>query len=119
MQTSKLNHEIRRQRALQRLGSDNPRCFRCGINNPHCLELHHIAGQAYDGRTVIACRNCHRALSDAQRDHPEHMADVPSILETIGRFLLGIADLFMLLIDGLREYGHLLIDYARAEVAKV
>ena len=117
MKNPKLSQEIRRQQALQRLGCDNPRCYRCGESDPHCLERHHIAGQAYDDRTMIACRNCHRKLSDLQRDHPARIDEAPSLHERIGHFLLGLADLFLVLIDMLQEFGNLLIGYAQSQSA--
>ena len=108
--------ERRRLRALERLGPDRPRCH-CGEDNPHCLEQHHIAGRAYNDETVIVCRNCHRKLSDRQKDHPKGTGTAPDPLECIGRFLLGLADLFELLIAKLREFGTDLIARARAAVA--
>jgi hypothetical protein len=73
------------------------------------LERHHIAGQAFDDETVIRCRNCHRKLSDLQKEHPGQKTSPPDLLERIGHFMLGIADLFELLIETLREFGHALI----------
>ncbi len=113
MKNTTLDREVRRQRALQRLDSSDPRCARCGENDPHCLERHHIAGRAYDDRTTIVCRNCHRKLSDLQCDHPAQIGDAPSIHEQIGHFLLGLADLFTILIDMCRQFGNLLIAYAK------
>ena len=67
MNNHELNLERRRQRALERLGTNTPRCVVCGFDNPLALELHHIAGRAYDDELVPVCRNCHTArLSDAQ-----------------------------------------------------
>ena len=103
--------EARRQRALERLGTDNPRCS-CGENNPHCLERHHIAGRAYGNETVIRCRTCHRKLSDLQKDHPERIGAPPDPLECIAHFLFGIADLFELLIVTLRKFAQVLIEQA-------
>ena len=48
MDQLELNRERRRQRALERLGTNNPRCPFCGFDNPLALELHHIAGEAFD-----------------------------------------------------------------------
>jgi hypothetical protein len=108
--------ERRGLRALERLGTDKPRCH-CGEDNPHCLERHHIAGQAYGDDTVIVCRNCHRKLSDRQKDHQEKTDPAPDLLERIGQFLLGVADLFELLIVKLREFGADLIARAKAQIA--
>jgi hypothetical protein len=107
--------EKRKLRAQERLGTDNPRCCICPEDNPHCLERHHIAGQAYGSDTIIVCRNCHRKLTDLQNDHPKSMGASPDLVESIGRFLLGIADLFELLIKKLREFGAALI--ARSQKA--
>lgn len=113
-----VNREIRRQRAIQRLGRNNPRCVRCGEDDPLCLELHHIAGQAFDDTTVIQCRNCHRKLSDMQRDHPDQIGNQPTIQERAGHLLLGIADLFEILIDVLKRFGNALLEIARSEETK-
>ncbi len=108
--------EIRRQRALERLGTSNPRCVICGEDDWRCLERHHIAGLRNDDETVIVCRNHHRKLSDAQKDHPDPIGSPPDPLERIAHFLLGIADLFELLIKRLREFAAILI--ARARVVR-
>lgn len=110
-----LQSEIRKQRALERLGSDHPRCVYCGEADERCLELHHIAGRAYGEECAIVCRNCHRKLSDAQKDHPPALAaGEPPYLEKIGHFLIGLADLLEVLIEKLREYGVVLTEAAAA-----
>lgn len=106
-----INQQRRRQAALERLGTNNPRCIFCGEDDPHCLEKHHIAGKAYDAFTAIHCRNCHRKQSDRQHDHPKISGANPS-LENIGEFLLGLADFFEHLIKKLREFGEALISGA-------
>lgn len=115
---SPVSSKKRRQQALQRLGCDDPRCIYCGESDPLCLEKHHIAGQAYHDVTVIVCRNCHRKLSDKQKDHPEQGADPPALHERIGHFLLGLADFFEGLIDILRQVGRDLIAFARGTESK-
>jgi hypothetical protein len=105
MDKLELNRERRRQRALERLGTNNPRCPFCGFDNPLALELHHIAGEAFDETEVPVCRNCHRTLSDWQKDHPAKISDPPNDLERIGHALLGLADLFELLVKWLRDHA--------------
>lgn len=112
--TDDYEFERRKQRALERLGSNDPRCVICGESDWRCLEAHHLAGQAYAGETVPACRNCHRKLSDGQKDHPAKTGESPSQSEVIGRFLLGLADLFELLVEKLAEWGRYLIELAAA-----
>ena len=48
MNDHELNRERRKQRALERLGTNTPRCPLCGIDEPLVFELHHIAGRAFD-----------------------------------------------------------------------
>ena len=108
-----LPSEVRKQKALERLGCNHPRCVHCGEADWRCLELHHIAGRAYGEECAVECRNCHRKLSDTQKDHPPALVDgEPPCLEKIGHFLLGLADLLEMLIEKLREYGMVLIEAA-------
>jgi len=100
-----LNRERRKQRALERLGSNNPQCVLCSHNDPLALELHHLAGQAFGDDTVSVCRNCHRQLSDYQKDHSLKQEKPDGELEPIRRFIEGLADLFELLVKRLREYA--------------
>lgn len=108
--------ERRRQNALERLGTNNPRCIFCGENDWRALERHHIAGRAYDDFTCIHCRNCHRKQSDRQKDHPQPTDAPTSLPEAVGRFLLGLADFFEFLIEKLREFGNALIESVRSEM---
>ena len=104
------DNEIRKQRRLRALGTDEPRCGTCGEDRSPTLEKHHVAGQAHDAETtVILCRNCHRIASDAQRDHPPKQTSADPALEAIGRFLLGLADLLQIAVEKLIEFGRELI----------
>jgi hypothetical protein len=112
--------ERRRQARLERLGSDNPKCLFCDEDEPSCLERHHIGGMAFGDECVIVCRNCHRKLSDKQKDHPPVVAGSPNTLECGGRLLLGVADALELwkvppvLVDLIRQVGVHLIEYGQA-----
>lgn len=105
MNELELKRERRRQRALERLGSNHPRCIFCGFDDPLALELHHIAGRAVDGEAVPVCRNCHRPLSDWQKDHSLGQAKCESDTQLISHFLDGLADLFEMLVRRLREFA--------------
>src|SRR5699024_6033883 len=85
--------ERKKQRAVQRLGTDDPRCGTCGDSDWRCLELHHIGERAYDDRTVILCRNCHRNISDPHEN--QHAPDDPPLLDRVGHFLHGVAALLL------------------------
>lgn len=114
MDKTELAREARKQNRLDRLGSNNPRCGECGEDDDRCLEAHHVAGQRHDDATVCVCRNCHRKLSDDQKDHPGFNADADAFLDSVGRFLLGLADLLRLAVEKLVEFGNALIERAAA-----
>jgi hypothetical protein len=108
-----------RQARLERLGSNNPSCLFCDEADPSCLERHHLSGRAFGDDCVVVCRNCHRKLSDRQKDHPPVLAGAPEPIECCGRLLLGIADALELwkvppaLVDLIRKAGAYLIDYGQ------
>lgn len=105
--------ETRKQKRLEALNTNHPTCVVCGEDDWRCLEQHHMAGQHYGDDLATVCRNCHRKLSDDQKDHPQKVEKSPSRLESIGHLLLGIADLFALIVEKLRECGRFLIETAR------
>ena len=109
----KRDAEDRLQQRLRKLGTENPICVCCGESYPFALEQHHIAGQKHSDDLAIVCANCHRKLSDQQRDHvPPGSGEPEGLLAKIGHFLLGLADLLALAVDALRNFGRLLIEMA-------
>ncbi|MGA3342623.1 MAG: hypothetical protein ABSD11_18960 [Methylocella sp.] len=114
MNDQELKCEKRRQHALERLGTNTPRCVECGETDWRCLEVHHIAGRDFDdGATVILCRNCHRKLSDDQKDHPKAASSPPNQIDRAGHFLLGLANFFDFLAEKCLEYGLSLTKHAK------
>lgn len=104
--------EARKQRRLEALGTDDPHCAMCPESDPFCLEGHHIAGRKYNETEIIVCRNCHRKLSDDQKDHHAFDSNADPMLQRIGHFLLGLADMLRRIVDRLAEYGAILIETA-------
>lgn len=103
----------RLEQQYRRLGTRNPVCLGCGELNPFCLELHHLAGQKHHDHVGITCRNCHRKTTDQQHDHIPPSATEPSgQLATIGRYLLGLADFLLMIVEALRDFGRTLIGAA-------
>ena len=109
--------ERRKQLRLEKLGTNQPRCGTCGETDWRCMEAHHIAGRHFDDETVILCWNCHRKVSDDQKDHPPIHSDANALMESIGHFLLGLADLLEIAIARLHEFGAALIELSRHAVA--
>ena len=113
------NLEKRKQNRLEQLGSNNPVCIICGETDWRCLEQHHIAGRKNSDDLCTLCRNCHRKLSDSQKDQPKQYNNNPPQNESIGYTLLGLADFFELLIERLREYGNSLIQQCKGKQENV
>jgi hypothetical protein len=82
------------------------------------MEVHHVAGQKLDAFTVIACANCHRKLTDVQKDHPKANDASDPLLNQIGHFLLGLADMLKLVVEKLSEFGRALLERATAAPAQ-
>ena len=116
MKHNAIARERRRQARLERLGTNTPRCPCCGETDDRVFEAHHIAGRRHDPRTVLLCANCHRKVTDDQKDHPPPSSDHDLFLECVGHFLLGLADLMRLIIDALASFGEALTERARASV---
>lgn len=113
MTKTELAKESRRQRRLERLGSNEPRCGQCGEHDDRCLELHHVTDHGRDECTVVLCRNCHRVCSDDQNDHPRfNPAAADPTLDRIGHFLLGLADMLRAIVEKLSTFGLALIERA-------
>jgi hypothetical protein len=108
-----INQAIRRRKAQERIGTQNPKCSICSETNPLCFEEHHIARRRYDGTTITLCKNCHAKASDMQSDHPKFLAGEPTQQESFGRMLLGLADLLALVIQKLIAIGEWLIKEAK------
>jgi hypothetical protein len=104
-----IKFEARKQKARTRLGPHKT-CAVCGEGDWRCLELHHIAGRAFDEMTVALCRNCHRKQSDPSSN--ERASTEPAMMEQIGHFLLGLAELLLALAGRLAEFGRSLIEGA-------
>lgn len=111
--------EARKQTRLEKLGTNEPRCGTCGEPDWRCIELHHVADLGRDEATVLICRNCHRKVSDDQKDHPAFNSNADPLLDRIGHFLLGLADLLRLIVEKLTEFGNALIGKADAGIAQV
>jgi hypothetical protein len=106
--------EERKQARLEKLGTNEPRCGTCGETDWRCFEQHHVAGRKRDDFTVPICANCHRKVTDDQSDHPAFDPNADPVLDRIGHFLLGLADLLRLIVEKLTEFGNALIGKAKA-----
>ncbi len=112
----KLDRDDRLERHYRRLGTRTPVCVTCGkadSAHPEIYELHHVGGRSC-GDLSIECANCHRTLSDEQKDHvPRGSPEPKGQMATIGRYLLGLAAMLAMIVVTLREFGALLINESR------
>ncbi len=105
MKNDEYARELRQQNRLETLGTNDPHCAMCGEGDDRTLELHHIGGRKHDDTLSVVCRNCHRKVTDDQKDHPAFNPDADSLLASIGHFLLGLADMLHLIGPKLREFA--------------
>lgn len=114
------DYERRKQARLEKLGTDKPVCGMCGNKDWRTIEQHHPAQQKRDDTVVLICANDHRIVTDDQKDHPEFDPAADPLLDKIGHFLLGMADMLKLIVEKLYEFGHALIERAaNASTAEV
>jgi hypothetical protein len=104
-----------KQRRLKELGSVKPLCAMCGESDWRCLEAHHVAGQRRDSTTIILCANDHLRMSDEQYEHRAFDPTADPLLDKIGHFLLGLADMLRIIVDALVEFGNQLIAHAQGQ----
>jgi hypothetical protein len=102
-------HERRKQSKLHRIGTNTPRCAICGNSDWRVIEEHHPDSRKRDKLVVLLCANDHRIVTDDQKDHPPGIYGCDPFLLSVGKFLLGLADMFAIIIERLYEFGEALI----------
>ncbi len=112
------DYERRKQDRLHRLGTDLPRCAICGNADWRVIEEHHPAGRKQHKLKIHVCANCHKILSDNQKDHPNTERAADDVLARIGNFLLGFADMLAVILEHLYEFGETVIARANAANAE-
>lgn len=103
------DYERRKQSRLHKLGTNNPSCPFCRETDWRVFEQHHISGQKHDDVVINVCANDHRRLTDCQKDHPKTEQAAEEMLAKIGNYLLGLADMLIIFIERLYEFGEALI----------
>jgi hypothetical protein len=112
------DYERRKQSKLHKLGTNNPRCPCCSETHWRVFEQHHLAGRKHDDLIINICANDHRRLTDSQSDHLKTEPSAEELLAQIGNFLLGLADMLVLIIERLYEFGNVLIAHANEGALK-
>lgn len=106
-----LDHEDRLEQQYRRLRTRNPVCVGCAESDPFCLDQHHIAGSKHHDDTSIECANCHRKLTNQQKDHvPTTKPEPTGEIATIAHYLLGLSDSLAMVVETLRKFGKSLLN---------
>jgi len=110
--------ERRKQSRLHKLGTNTPHCATCGNSDWRVIEEHHPDSRKRDKLVVLLCANDHRIVTDEQKDHPPGVDGCDPFLLSVGNFLLGLADMFAIIIERLYEFGETLIARANESVPR-
>lgn len=105
------SEELRRERDFARLRTRNPVCLNCGyMNHPAALEFAHIAPRKFHDDGGVLCANCHRELSDNEKDFSYQPQSQNPQMETIGRYLIALAEWFRRIAETIAEFGAWLLE---------
>lgn len=86
-------------------------CLLCGYNeNPLILEEHHIGGKSNSRTSVVACANCHKALTLKQRSWDKSWTRRNnSPIKKTAFVLRGSADVLAIISNTLRKLSDMLL----------
>ena len=105
--------EIRRQKDFRRLRTTTPICLSCGYSkSSSALELAHIAPKRFHDDGGVLCSNCHREMSDAEKDLSYSPQSANPQMETIGRYLLALSDWLTRIAETIAAFGAWLLGFA-------
>jgi hypothetical protein len=108
-----LRRAAAKRKKLLSLGIKTDVCILSGDTDVANFELDHVAGRKHDDIVWPLSRNSHRERNSMQREQPPSSPDPRNPFEVIGRWLLGMAEYFEMLIRVLRRFGEYLIDLAK------
>ncbi|MHA6288664.1 hypothetical protein [Maricaulis sp. CAU 1757] len=105
--------EKRREADYRRLGTRNPICLTCGYSrHPAAMEYSHLAPRKFHDDGGVQCSNCHREVSDTEKDFSYAPVTNNPQMETIGRYLLALAEWLTRIGVTLAEFGEWLLGQA-------
>ncbi|MFN9848743.1 MAG: hypothetical protein ACK53I_11610 [Phenylobacterium sp.] len=104
----------KKRRKFEAAGIFNHVCVTCPEDDPLCLTFEHVAGQKHDDAVALVCMNCKAKRDCSQRAEPSPSDNPRNVFEVIGRWLLGMAGYFEILMTNLHRFGDFLITLAKA-----
>ena len=110
--------DIRREKDYRRLRTRTPICLSCGYSkSSSALELAHFAPREFHDDAGVLCSNCHREMSDAEKDLSYSPQSANPQMETIGRYLIALSEWFLRIANTIAAFGEWLLDFAENEEA--
>ena len=107
------NVDKRREADYRRLRTRTPICLSCGYSDhPAAMEFAHIAPRKFHDDGGVLCANCHREQSDTEKDYSYSPVTHNPMMETIGRYLLALAEWLKRIGGTLAEFGEWLLEQA-------
>jgi len=107
--------ELRREADFRRLKSRYPICLICAYRaHPAAIEFAHIIPRAFGlGCGIPLCSNCHRELTDQEKDMSFKPTTNQPDLETVGRFLSALGEHYEKTAPTLKHLGAVALEQAR------
>ena len=109
MRRERPDREARKQRRIERIGSDEIACPCCGENDWRVLQAHHYFSRRFGPEIIWVCANCHAILSDDQEDFPLPVENGDERLQRIAHFMLNHAALMRLAAEHFAEFAEELV----------
>lgn len=100
----------RREADYRRLRTRTPICLSCGYDNHSAaMEFAHIAPRGIHADGGVLCSNCHREMSDTEKDFSYAPQSQNPMMEAIGRYLLALAEWFERIAETFTTFGDWLL----------
>lgn len=105
--------EKRREADYRRLRTRNPVCLTCGyMKHPAAMEFSHVAPRKFHDDGGVQCSNCHREVSDKEKEFSYAPTTANPMMEKIGRYLLALSEWLTRIGVTLEEFGKWLLAQA-------
>ncbi len=110
--------DVRREQDYKRLRTQTPICLTCGYSgSPAAMEYSHHVPKGFHDDGGVQCSNCHREVSDIERDYSYEPQSANPQMETIGRYLIALAEWFERIANTIAGFGEWLLDFAQSSKA--
>lgn len=107
--------EKQREKDYRRLRTRTPVCLTCGYSgSSSSMHYSHIAPRRFHDDGGVQCLNCHGERTAAERGQSYEPQSENPQMETIGRYLLALADWLSRIAETIAAFGAWLLDVAES-----